>query len=415
MIVGAFVKDQRGSTIPLFAVCMFAIFAAAGAAIDYSRAATARTEMQAALDATAITLSKEADGLSAAQLTARAQAIFQANFKDAQAKNIAVQPTYTNVNGTYKLAMEATGALDTTVFHIFGRNTMSIKADTQVEWGMRRLELALALDNTGSMAQLGKIDALKTATHNLIDTLKAASKKKDDIRVAIIPFTTFVNVDPNKNKKASWIDFSDWSETTSTAYEAGLSTDWVNKKTGNKWSGCVNDRAQPYDTQDTPPSGAATLFPAVECVNPVPLLALTSGWNKLHKTVDSMKADGTTNVTIGMVWGWHALTAGAPLTEAQSPAKDLDKVLVLLTDGENTENRWGTNPSDIDKRTQAVCTNVKKDNIKVYTVRVIEGNQALLRGCASGDNNYFEVSQAAQLNAVFKTIAKSLATLRIAK
>jgi len=90
-------------------------------------------------------------------------------------------------------------------------------------------------------------------------------------------------------------------------------------------------------------------------------------------------------------------------------------VLVLLTDGENTENRWGTNSFDIDKRTQAVCANIKKDNIKIYTVRVVEGNATLLRSCASGDNNYFEVAQASQLNDVFKTIAKSLATLRIAK
>jgi len=179
MVTRSFIRDERGSTIPLFGICIFAIFAAAGAAIDYTRAATARTEMQAALDAAAITLSKEADQLNSAQLAQRAQAIFEASFKDPEAKKIKVQPTYTNVNGTYKLVMQATGSLDTTVFYIFGRNTIDIKADTEVQWGMRRLELALALDNTGSMAQLGKIDALKSATHSLIDTLKAASKKKD--------------------------------------------------------------------------------------------------------------------------------------------------------------------------------------------------------------------------------------------
>ena len=88
-------------------------------------------------------------------------------------------------------------------------------------------------------------------------------------------------------------------------------------------------------------------------------------------------------------------------------------MLVLLTDGDNTENRWGTNQSDIDRRTEAVCANIRKDTIKIYTVRVVEGNAALLRGCANG--GYFEVAQASQLNDVFKSIAKSLATLRIAK
>jgi Flp pilus assembly protein TadG len=412
MVITQFARDERGSVIPLFAICIFAVFAAAGAAIDYSRAATARTEMQAALDATAITLSKEADGLSAAKLAERAQAIFEANFKDSQAKSIKVQPTYTKVNGDYKLAMQAAGALDTTVFRIFGQNTMNIKTDTEVQWGMRRLELALALDNTGSMAQLGKIEALKTATHSLIDTLKEASKKKDDIKVAIVPFTTYVNVDPKKSK-AKWIDFTGWTETPSIGTEVNLSSEWINPKTGKKWSGCVTDRTQPYDTQDNDPSGPATLFPAIECINPVALIALTSNWKKLHDKVDEMKADGTTNVTIGMAWGWHALTAGKPLTEGEAPAKDLDKVLVLLTDGENTENRWSTNSSDIDKRTEAACANIKKDNIKIYTVRVVEGNAALLRGCSNG--GYFEVAQASQLNDVFRNIAKSLATLRIAK
>ena len=66
---------------------------------------------------------------------------------------------------------------------------------------MRRLELALALDNTGSMLDSGKLDALKTATNSLLDTLEKASKKKDDIKVSIIPFTTFVNVDPEEQER----------------------------------------------------------------------------------------------------------------------------------------------------------------------------------------------------------------------
>ena len=120
-------------------------------------------------------------------------------------------------------------------------------------------------------------------------------------------------------------------------------------------------------------------------------------------------------MTIGLAWAWHALSTGAPLTEGTAAAKDVDKVVILLTDGENTENRCGANSSAIDKRTETACVNIKKDGIKVYTVRVIEGNQSLLRRCASASNMYFEVSQASQLNAVFKSIADSLATLHISK
>ena len=46
--------------------------------------------------------------------------------------------------------------------------------------------------------------------------------------------------------------------------------------------------------------------------------------------------------------------------------------------------------------------------------QLTNGNATLLRSCANG-GDYFEVAQASQLNDVSKTIAKSLATLRIAK
>lgn len=415
-MIKKFTRDGRGSVIPMFAICLGAILAAVGCAVDYSRASASRTAMQAALDAAALMLAKEASGLTQAQLAQKAQTYFELNFHSSEAKNIAVTPTFSNVGGVTKISLQSTGSVDTTFLRILGQFQMPIKTNSEVQWGTRRLEMALALDNTGSMAQSGKILALQTATHNLIDTLKAASKKKDDIRIAIVPFTTFVNVDPKTNKNAKWIDFSDWSESTSIGVEVGLTTTWINKKTGTKWSGCVTDRTQPYDTQDTAPSGSLdTMYPAVECVNPGPLLPLTSDWNRLHKQADTMKPDGTTNVTIGLAWGWHALTSGIPLTEGVAPAADLDKVLVLLTDGENTENRWTTNSAAIDKRTQAVCDNIKKNGIKLYTVRVIDGSASLLRACATSPNMYFEVQQASQLNAVFKSIADSLATLRIAK
>ena len=41
-------------------------------------------------------------------------------------------------------------------------------------WGNTRLRVALVLDNTGSMADDGKMTALKTATNNLLTQLKSA-------------------------------------------------------------------------------------------------------------------------------------------------------------------------------------------------------------------------------------------------
>jgi hypothetical protein len=100
---------------------------------------------------------------------------------------------------------------------------------------------------------------------------------------------------------------------------------------------------------------------------------------------------------------------------APAPTADLDKVIILLTDGDNTQNRWSSTASVIDARTQKACDNAKADNIKIYTVRVIQGNAALLKNCATAPDMYYEVDQASQLNGVFSSIAQKLATLRLAK
>ncbi len=122
-----------------------------------------------------------------------------------------------------------------------------------------------------------------------------------------------------------------------------------------------------------------------------------------------------TNVTIGTAWAWHALTASEPYTQAQAARADVDKVLILLTDGLNTANRFTTNANQIDKRTETVCDNVKKDKIKVYTVRVIEGNLNLLQACASAPNMFYDVQVSSELTPVFASIAASLSGARLSK
>jgi len=39
-----------------------------------------------------------------------------------------------------------------------------------------------------------------------------------------------------------------------------------------------------------------------------------------------MQASGNTDVTIGLAWGWHALTPNLPLPEGSDPALDKGKV-----------------------------------------------------------------------------------------
>src|ERR1043166_5596992 len=70
-----FRNDTRGNTTIIFALCVIPIFGSVGAAVDYSRANNARTAMQAALDATALMISKQALDLQSAQVQTKARAL----------------------------------------------------------------------------------------------------------------------------------------------------------------------------------------------------------------------------------------------------------------------------------------------------------------------------------------------------
>ncbi len=93
---------------------------------------------------------------------------------------------------------------------MIGQSEIAISATSEVVWGIKKLNLALALDNTGSMAQSGKMTALKLAAHNLLTTLQNAAQESRRHQVSIIPFATDVNVGTG-NVNANWIDWTDWN------------------------------------------------------------------------------------------------------------------------------------------------------------------------------------------------------------
>jgi hypothetical protein len=52
-------------------------------------------------------------------------------------------------------------------------------------------------------------------------------------------------------------------------------------------------------------------------------------------------------------------------------------------------------------------------DVKVFTIRVMEGNQALLRSCATDASMYKEVNNAADIDKVFKDIMREITNLRL--
>ncbi len=423
MLLARFWRDCRGGAAPFLALAVIPVVGAVGAGVDYSRVNAARTAMQSAVDSTALMLSKTAQNMTTAQIQATAQNYFNSIYVRPEVRNIQVTTNFTNPQqGSFVLGVNGKGTMDMMFARLLGTSQIDFGAKGEVVWGIKKLNLALALDNTGSMASSGKMTALKQAAHNLLTTLKNAAKQPGDVMVSIIPFATDVNVGTN-NVSASWIDWDDWENVHGTCSRTGYSTRDSCVAAGKRWTadshstwnGCVWDRDQNYDVQSTAPTTGGTLFPAHQASNcPVSMMPLSYDWTALNNKVDAMTPVGNTNVTIGLANAWQTLAPNAPYN-APAPATDLDKVIVLLTDGDNTQNRWSSSQSSIDARTQKACDNIKAANIRIYTVRVIDGNATLLKGCATTPDMYYDVDQASELNSVFSSIAQNLANLRISK
>ncbi len=388
--------DRGGNVTLIFALSAIPLVGAVAVAVDYSRGNSARTAMQASLDATTLMISREALDLKSAQVQSKAKDYFKAQFTRTDVRGLKLSfELITNGPGDFTVVGEATSKMDTSMSMVLGQKKMDLRATSQVRWGFKALELALALDNTGSMASKNKMVELKAAAKLLFETLKKNSKVSGDTKIAIVPFSTVVNVGTT------------YADTAWVEYDATI-------KKAN-WQGCVADREQPHDVRDTTPTGVGTNYPVANCGTLAKMLPLTGDWAALESHIDTMTPSGMTNVTIGAAWAWHMLTPNEPLTAAQVVRADVEKVIILLTDGLNTANRFTTNPTQIDKRTEAVCNNIKSAKIKMFTVRVIEGNAALLQACATASNMFYDVQVASQLKDVFASIAASLSGVRLSK
>jgi Flp pilus assembly protein TadG len=401
-----FLAQDTGATAVIFGLSVVPVLGVGFAAIDYSRAAQVRTQIQSAVDATALMLSRDGIKLTDAELRSRGQAYFAASFRNETGATLAPL-TVTRDGKIVRVALS--GSVPTVGSRVMGKPGLDVAVASTSEWSDKKIELALVLDNTGSMSDtIGgqrKIDALKAAALDLLSTLKTVARTPETVKVSIVPFDTQVKLDRIASEKQPWLrlhGIPQWSS----------------------WRGYVGDREQigNYDVTDAAPNGgvAATLYPAQAraAFNGADTLAvvrpLTNDFTALEATIKSMTPSGFTNVAIGVAWGHATLSPGTPLTQGAAFGTDgVEKFMVVLTDGDNTRNSFGQSPGVIDQRTRLACDSAKSSGVKVYTIRLLAGNATLLRECATRPDMYKDVKNAGELKQVFQAIASEITSLRL--
>ncbi|MBR0800149.1 pilus assembly protein [Bradyrhizobium jicamae] len=232
-----FAAARDGNIAVLFTLAAIPVVTFVGAAVDYSRANAARSSMQSALDSTVLMVSKDltAGTITTAQIATQAQNYFNALYTNKDAQGITVTSSYTTATSSAAatILLSGSGHIKTDFMQLAGFPTMNFATTSTSTWGNVKMRVALALDNTGSMAQSGKITALRNAvagSGGLIDQLSALSKTNGDVYISVIPFAKVVNVG-NSNYSQSWIDWTDWLNPPTTqpnngSTQASLPMNW---------------------------------------------------------------------------------------------------------------------------------------------------------------------------------------------
>lgn len=272
-------SDRRGNVAMIFGLAIIPVMFMAGAAVDFSRGAAMRSALQQATDAAALSVAARMTPSSLLQPNIdKAQVLLRANPRLAAATVVNGQIT----NGNTSFCITTSASVQTMIMQIAHIDTLSPRVTSCAEMGggPNTFEIALALDNSGSMNESAggatKIQSLKTAATNFVNTMFARAPGK--VQMAITPFAGLVvPVDPtvaanhalswidvNGNSSQHWIIFGGKPAATAAGFTSRFSV-FNNLKTQRAdwdFGGCFEPQPYPMNVTETVPTtgNPETLF-----------------------------------------------------------------------------------------------------------------------------------------------------------
>jgi Flp pilus assembly protein TadG len=237
------------------AIILVSLVGAIGLAVDGTRLIMVQSRMRAAVDAAALIAARDMYPNTSANTAANisnATNLFWGNFERQNSKSTLgyLQTNITQVTVTYltadTIAMEVDGLFPTTFMNVLGISQVPVRMVSQAVRAVTGLEVALVLDNTGSMAGW-PIQSVITSANDLVNVLYSNGSQDTfpNLWVSVVPFSAEVNIGASN---ASWLKPG--------SYSAGT---YMN----TSWMGCVMAR---YDTVD-PATGLTNDFTDVPPAN----------------------------------------------------------------------------------------------------------------------------------------------------
>ena len=188
--VTRFAAADRGNVAVIFAISVLPVTMAVGAAVDYARVSAMAVEAQSAADAAVLAAGAQASGSQDLRQRAATNAAnsYFANKSSALGLTISESDVSSNtfevtVKGTMPTILSGVMRSSGVGFQAVARATLSGVTAT------KPLEMALALDNTGSMS--ANMADLKSAAKTLVQTVMNGGGGA--ARVSVVPYVAVVN------------------------------------------------------------------------------------------------------------------------------------------------------------------------------------------------------------------------------
>lgn len=396
---GTFVRDEKAGMLPLLAAGITSLVGMVGLTVDGARLYYAKDVLQKSLDAAGLAAG---NALSVENMEDDARAYFAANMGSASEVITASDINITISDDNRLITLTGSVSVPATFMSLFGFKSLEMNAFTEITRVTRGMELALVMDNTGSMRSGGKIDAMKDAARDLIQVVYGESDVNPNLYVSLIPYTATVNIG---DQHSAWLTSADQDD-----------LDSADAWGPEEWKGCVMARSDALDISDIPPpitspggiiledaplpedstaTQADTFFDAFRWIDSrdndwiddddtydidarneaknngtgpnlgcgPAITPLIESKSEVLAAIDEMLPwhRGGTTSNLGLVWGWRTLS---PLWRGRWLGGDrpnelplnheepfMDKVVVVLTDGQNSFYDWpgdgnGPNGSD---------------------------------------------------------------------
>ncbi len=379
--------DRRGSTAVITALGMVALIGFAGLAVDTARSWLVEDRLKTAMDAAALVAARQ---ITDANRDTEATKVFWAQFTQGGGSHSYLgatvsAPVFTpDAKDPSKIRIDATASIPTTLFGVISKQAVAFSDFSVAQRSGTGLELALVLDNTGSMAGW-PIQSVISSANDLVNILYGNNDTQPNLWVSVVPFAAAVNIGA---QHANWLSGgtvnqasyypSKWmgcvmARTSKTGAQNGDNSNdktptqapfqpflypstWhvysytttSNGKTATNYYVGDNDWTSTWQTTNNEPEVSDnSVGPNLDCP-PLAVLPETSSKATVVATINKMAAvyRGGTFINLGLQAGWWTISPNwqglweAPNLPLAYNTPHMKKAIVLMTDGNNEWYDW---------------------------------------------------------------------------